>query len=174
VLEPLVYTSIMTPLHELFLAASETGLSRIRWETSGLAFETELAGEWDRPAERVDRESSSVLAQACRQLEAYFGGRRRGFDVPLDLTRLRPFQRQILTALRQVPFGETISYGELAELAGYRGAARAVGGAMRGNPLPIIIPCHRVVLSSGALGGFGGRPELKRQLLAIEGWGNDD
>ena len=173
VLEPLVYVSMTSPLDELFLAASETGLCRIAWETSEAAFAAELAGEWDRPAQRVEREDSGVLAQACQQIEDYFAARRREFDVPLDLSRLRPFQRQILTALRQVPYGDVISYGELAAVAGYRGAARAVGGAMRGNPLPIVIPCHRVVLGSGALGGFGGRPELKRQLLAIEGWGND-
>ena len=116
-------------------------------------------------------DANSLLREAAFQLGEYFEGRQRDFAVLLDLSGLRLFQQRVLAALLQVPYGEVVSYGELAALAGYPGAARAVGSAMRDNPLAIVIPCHRVVPGSGALGGFGGRPDLKRRLLAIEGWG---
>jgi methylated-DNA-[protein]-cysteine S-methyltransferase len=164
------YRSVSSPLGELFLAESETGLCRIGWCTLESVFAAELEEQWDLPARRIRPGVEKVTDEAARQLSGYFDGRRRQFELPLDLSRLRPFQRRVLLALTQVPFGEVVSYGELAALSGQPGAARAVGGAMRGNPLPIIIPCHRVVLGNGGLGGFGGRPDLKRLLLEMEGW----
>jgi methylated-DNA-[protein]-cysteine S-methyltransferase len=167
------YLSMASPLGELFLAETDAGLYRVAWETSEVAFAAELEAVEGTPAQRGAPQESQLLREATRQISEYLGGERREFDLPLDLVRLPPFQRRVLTALLQVPFGEVVSYGELATLSGYHGAARAVGGAMRGNPLPIVIPCHRVILSSGELGGFGGRPHLKRRLLAIEGWGKE-
>jgi methylated-DNA-[protein]-cysteine S-methyltransferase len=183
--DTLVYRSICSPLGELFLAATQEGLCRIAWYTSQEAFTAELEECFDREPQRDAPEAemtagrpgmlgcSAILDDTVRQLSGYFGGERRRFDLPLDLSSQRPFQRRVLTALLQVPYGEIVSYGELAALAGYPGAARAVGGVMRRNPLPIIVPCHRVLLSSGELGGFGGRPELKRRLLDLEGWKQD-
>ena len=167
------YLATPSRLGELYVAASEQGLCRVAWYTSEMAFTEELADDWKRQVRRADYGESRLLGAGCQQLTEYLDGSRKEFDLPLDLSRQSAFQSTVLTALLRVPRGEVVSYGELATLAGYPRAARAVGSAMRGNPLPIIIPCHRVVLSSGELGGFGGRPDLKRQLLAIEGWGNE-
>jgi methylated-DNA-[protein]-cysteine S-methyltransferase len=190
------YCSIPSPIGELFLAATAEGLYRIAWAVSEDEFVAglELGGphngrrappaagdsEWlagsagvcpGTGAEGAD--SSPLLREAARQIGEYFDGQRREFSLRLDLAHLRPFQRGVLLALLQVPYGEVVTYGGLAVLSGCPGAARAVGGAMRGNPLPILIPCHRVLPSSGGLGGFGGRPDLKRRLLELEGWGQD-
>ena len=182
----LCYRSVSSPLGELFLAATAEGLCRVAWCVSEAEFAADLEaasprGGWRRsPAQRVEPgvvaapaacSPTSLLQEAARQLGEYFEGRRREFALPLDLSRLGPFQRRVLTALLQVPYGEVVTYGGLAVLAGHPGAARAVGGALRGNPLPILIPCHRVLPSSGGLGGFGGRPDLKQYLLELEGWG---
>jgi methylated-DNA-[protein]-cysteine S-methyltransferase len=171
--DPIHFLSVPSTLGELFLATAEEGLCRIAWESSEAAFSAELAGVWERPVCRLRTGESDLLDRTCRQLSEYLQGRRRAFDLPLDLSLMTPFQRRVLSALLQVPFGEVVSYGQLAALAGYHGAARAVGGVMRANPLAIVVPCHRVVLSSGELGGFGGRPDLKRRLLALEGWGKE-
>jgi methylated-DNA-[protein]-cysteine S-methyltransferase len=112
----------------------------------------------------------------ARQLDEYFAGRRTAFDVEVDLhaTDLSDFQRHALATLRaEVPYGETVTYGELAELAGRAGAARAVGTAMSRNPVPFLVPCHRVV-AAGGIGGYGGGPQgvaLKRALLDLEARG---
>jgi methylated-DNA-[protein]-cysteine S-methyltransferase len=164
------YGSTTSPLGELYLAETEIGLCRIAWYTTEEAFVAELECCWTRPARRTPAVTGAAIEAAERQLAEYFAGQRRAFDVPLDLSSLRPFQRRVLETLLEVPFGDVVTYGELARLAGFPGAARAVGGAMRENPLPVIVPCHRVLPSAGGLGGFGGRPELKRQLLEIEGW----
>jgi methylated-DNA-[protein]-cysteine S-methyltransferase len=164
------YRAIPSPLGELFLAATDEGLCRIAWFTPEAAFVMDLEEEWQQPAVRERTRTVGVLEAAARQLARYFAGQRQSFDLPLDLTRTRPFQREVLLELIKVPYGEVVTYGELAELCGRPRAARAVGGAMRSNPLPIVIPCHRVLPSSGGLGGFGGRPELKQRLLEIEGW----
>jgi methylated-DNA-[protein]-cysteine S-methyltransferase len=169
----LSYRSVPSPLGELWLAASEAGLCRIAWCVAEDEFAATLEEAWGRPARREEAAEPGVGGEAARQLGEYFDGRRRQFELPVDLSGLRLFQRKVLLALLQVRYGEVVSYGELAMLSGHPGAARAVGGAMRGNPLPIVIPCHRVLLSSGELGGFGGRPEIKRQLLELEGWGKE-
>jgi len=113
---------------------------------------------------------SPVLQQAVEQLEEYFAGCRREFRLPLDLAGLPPFTRTILEILRTVPFGATITYGDLAVKAGMPRAARAVGGVMAANPLPIIIPCHRVVAAAGRPGGYsgGGGLRTKEWLLTFE------
>ena len=111
-----------------------------------------------------------VLQQAVEQLEQYFAGRRQAFRLPIELSGLPAFTRKILETLQSVPFGETLTYGELADRAGYPRAARAVGQVMAANPLPIIIPCHRVVAAGGRPGGYsgGGGVSTKEWLLAFE------
>lgn len=115
-----------------------------------------------------DASSAAVLAEGARQLESYMKGERRGFDVPLDI-RGTPFQRLVWEALMGIPYGTTVSYGEVAARVGNARAVRAVGGANNRNPLPIFVPCHRVVNSNGALHGYGGGLEAKRWLLTLEG-----
>jgi methylated-DNA-[protein]-cysteine S-methyltransferase len=111
-----------------------------------------------------------VLAEAVRQLEQYFAGERRQFDLPLDL-EAGEFERRVLDELASVPYGSTVSYGEMAARAGYPGAARAVGNVMRTNSLMIVLPCHRVIGADGTLRGYGGLGnglDHKRWLLAFE------
>jgi len=104
-----------------------------------------------------------------RKLQHYFDGQRVLFDEPLDLRAATAFQRRVWSAVRDIPCGETRSYGQIARQVGSPGAARAVGLAMAANPLPIVVPCHRVIGSDGNLRGFGGGLDLKRRLLEMEG-----
>jgi methylated-DNA-[protein]-cysteine S-methyltransferase len=118
----------------------------------------------------ADESPVPVLRQARQELEEYFAGRRRSFTVPLDLTGLPPFTRKVLVILGRVPCGRTLTYGELAARAGAPRAARAIGRAMATNPLPIVIPCHRVLSAGGRPGGYSGGDGLptKSWLLAHE------
>lgn len=104
-----------------------------------------------------------------RKLQQYFDGQRVLFDEPLDLSGATAFQRRVWLAVRGIPYGETRSYGQIARQAGSPGAARAVGRAMATNPVPIVVPCHRVIGSDGNLRGFGGGLDLKRRMLEMEG-----
>lgn len=108
-----------------------------------------------------------VLGRAASQLREYFSGTRRSFDLPID-PRGTPFQLQVWELLRAIAYGETTSYGAIAEQLGDPGAARAVGSANHHNPLPIVIPCHRVIGADGRLVGFGGGLAIKAELLALE------
>ena len=110
---------------------------------------------------------SGPVGETIRQLREYFAGRRRAFDLPLA-PEGTPFRRAVWRVLREIPFGETISYGELARRVGNPKASRAVGSANGANPLPIVIPCHRVIAGDGSLGGFGGGLPAKQALLALE------
>ena len=110
---------------------------------------------------------SGPLAEAVRQLREYFAGKRRDFDLPLALEGT-DFQRKVWRKLQEIPYGETISYGELAKRVGNPKASRAVGSANGKNRIPIVIPCHRVIAGDGGLGGFGGGLTTKEKLLAIE------
>jgi methylated-DNA-[protein]-cysteine S-methyltransferase len=114
------------------------------------------------------RESATSFTDVRRELEEYFDGKRLVFRLPLDLNQGSPFQRRVWRALRDIPYGETVSYKEVAHAIGQPSATRAVGAANGMNPLPIVIPCHRVVASDGTLGGYGGGLDLKRRLLALE------
>jgi len=109
-----------------------------------------------------------VLDGLKRKLQHYFDGQRVLFDEPLDLRAATAFHRQVWSAVRDIPYGETRSYGQIARQAGSPGAARAVGQAMAANPVPIVVPCHRVIGSDGNLCGFGGGLDLKRRLLEME------
>lgn len=117
--------------------------------------------------QKFSRELPQPARRTCQELEDYLSGNLYRFSIPVRL-KGSTFQRDVLTSLREVPYGETISYKELAEAAGYSGAWQAVGQVMKANPLPLIYPCHRVVKSDGSLGGFNGGPELKQVLLALE------
>jgi methylated-DNA-[protein]-cysteine S-methyltransferase len=151
------YQRLETPIGPLLVAGDATGLRRIELPRDGEAVEPGK-GWMHRPGR---------LRAALRQLEDYFAGRRRSFDL-----ELRPegteFQREVWSALRRIPYGTTISYGELACRVGRPRASRAVGAANGRNPLPIVIPCHRVIGSDGRLTGFGGGLPAKRWLLAHE------
>jgi len=111
--------------------------------------------------------TGGALGEAARQLGEYFGGLRMDFDLPLE-PRGTAFQRGVWARLREIPYGETISYGELARRVGNSKAARAVGAANGANPIPIVVPCHRVIGAKGALTGFGGGISVKQALLALE------
>ena len=117
---------------------------------------------------RAPAAAKAMAARARREILEYLRGRRRAFTVPLDLATVPPFSRRILLAARRIPYGATVTYGHLARHALSPRAARAVGQAMARNPVPLLVPCHRVV-ASGGLGGFSGGLVLKRRLLALEG-----
>jgi methylated-DNA-[protein]-cysteine S-methyltransferase len=114
---------------------------------------------------------SELARKAAKQLEQYFQGCLQQFDLPIDISLLTPFRQQVLQLTLQIPYGSSTSYGELAKKAGSPNAARAVGGALGANPIPIIIPCHRVLASTGALTGFSGAGGIlmKENLLTLEG-----
>ena len=119
-------------------------------------------------------EPAGILSELIKELGEYFGGRLTTFSIPIILPDKPVFYSQVWSALKDIPYGEIISYKKLAALVGNENALRSVGGAMRNNPLPIIIPCHRVIASDGSLGGFSGTKkgeplELKRRLLNMEG-----
>ena len=153
-----------TPIGELLLAASDRGLAAISFETDEDRVErlARIAGP------RVLRSPRSVDG-ARRELEEYFDGRRRTFDVALDLRALPPFTVSVLDELARVPYGETTTYGELAQRVGHPRAARAVGTVMNRNRIPIVLPCHRVVGATGDLTGYAGGLDVKRSLLELEG-----
>lgn len=155
----LVCKFMESPVGKLKLVASEEGLVAILWEN-------------DDPRRVVlgdlrDDDRLPVLVETERQLKEYFEGKRQGFSVPLDM-RGTPFQKSVWEALLGIPFGETRTYGQLAKHVGRPSAMRAVGTASGRNPLSIVVPCHRVIGSSGELTGFAGGLEAKAQLLKIE------
>ncbi len=119
--------------------------------------------------EAEEKTDDPILLQAIAELHEYFAGKRRDFAVPIDLQIGTPFQREAWERLRAIPYGKTMSYGEQARAMGRPKAVRAVGGANGKNPIPVIIPCHRVLSSLGKLHGFSGGLDLKRYLLNVEG-----
>jgi methylated-DNA-[protein]-cysteine S-methyltransferase len=153
-----------TPLGPLLLARTERGLCRIGYDPEPERDAEALARVFGR---RVLR-APGALDDARRQLDEYFEGRRRAFDLSLDLGLSRDFSRRVLLELGRVPYGEVTTYGTLAARAGAPRAARAVGTVMNRNPIPIVLPCHRVVGASGSLVGYGGGIERKKALLELE------
>lgn len=159
------YVQLTTPVGPLVIGGDDHHLTEIFLPNHPNV----LAGA--RRSEDVDdRQLSGPLTDARRQLGEYFSGERRTFGLPLQAAGT-PFQLQVWFALADIPYGETISYAELACRVGRPRAFRAVGQANGANPLPIVLPCHRVVASGGGIGGYGGGLDLKRQLLAIEASG---
>jgi methylated-DNA-[protein]-cysteine S-methyltransferase len=154
------YDIVETPVGELLIAATDRGLARIHFETEGQ--EEVLARIFGR---RVLR---SPIDGVRRELDEYFEGRRHDFDLPLDL-RVVPFNAEVLGELARVPYGTTTTYGALAAKVGRPRAARAIGTVMNRNPIPIVLPCHRVIGANGSLTGYGGGLDRKLQLLQLEG-----
>ena len=122
----------------------------------------------NQPVPLIMERETPVLRETKEQLQAYFSGTLREFEVPIRLEGT-PFRLKVWQALQQIPYGQVISYGELAHRIGQPAACRAVGGANHHNPISIIIPCHRVIAADGTIGGYGGGIELKRKLLKLEG-----
>ena len=151
------YCYLETPIGELLLAGDADGLSMIGFPKGSMRREPEP--DWifnEKP-----------LSKARQQLREYFSGERRAFDLPLKLSGTE-FQVAVLRALLEIPYGETVSYGEIAKRIGRPRAVRAVGAANGRNPLPIVVPCHRVIGSTGDLTGFGGGLDTKEALLRLE------
>ena len=163
---PTTFARFASPVGELVLTASDTGLTGIYFPTSRHGPPPVERADWAEDDGR--RPASAILARARRQLEEYFAGTRTTFDVPLAPTGT-PFEQRVWEALRAIPYGTTTSYGVLARQLGDPRATRAVGAANGRNPIPIIVPCHRVVGARGELTGFGGGIDRKRWLLEHEG-----
>ena len=155
--EPFWRTNMDTPIGPIGLTATADGLAEI-WFDAYPASDAKGAGE---------RDPAGVLEQARIQLEEYFAGTRTTFDLPLAPSGT-PFELSVWDLLRQIPVGQTASYGELARKLGDVTMARAVGRANGQNPLPIVVPCHRVIGANGRLVGYGGGLPLKKRLLALE------
>ncbi len=160
-LEPDLEKAVLdTPIGVLTLVASDAGLTHVLFdgqETADVGIQRPVPTAVDNP----------ILAAAASELDEYFTGARRDFDLPLDL-RGTEFQIEAWTALASIPYGETVSYARQAETIGRPGAFRAVGSANGRNPIPIILPCHRVIGSDGSLTGFGGGLDVKKHLLDHE------
>jgi methylated-DNA-[protein]-cysteine S-methyltransferase len=159
------YDVVDSPLGELFVGISDRGLCVISYEADPDAQVERLARGF---GSRVLR-STRPVDPARRQLDEYFEGKRKRFDLDVDLRLARDFGRTVLEELGRVPFGEVTTYGELAARAGKPRAARAVGTIMNRNPVPIVLPCHRVVGANGSLVGYAGGLARKNQLLRLEG-----
>jgi methylated-DNA-[protein]-cysteine S-methyltransferase len=144
--------SLVTPLGTLRLVAGDHGLTAISWGAD----------------ESVDPEPNDPhLLLARDELRHYFSGQLREFTVKVDFSRWQGFAAQVYVALRAVPYGETVTYGELARRAGQPAAARAVGGMMARNPLPIILPCHRVIAANGAMTGYSGGAGIATKIFLL-------
>ena len=151
------YTRMASPVGPLMLMADDAGLRRIDFVNGRSPVRSDP--HW--------RESAEYLGEAVRQLLAYFAGELEAFDLPL-VPQGTPFQLAVWKRLCEIPYGETISYGELARRVGNPNASRAVGLANGSNPIPIVIPCHRVIGSNGKLTGYGGGLPIKEKLLGLE------
>jgi methylated-DNA-[protein]-cysteine S-methyltransferase len=154
-----------SPIGPLFVAASDRGLAAISYDADP---EHQLERLARIAGPRILRSPRSIDL-ARRELEEYFDGERRAFDLSLDLRGLPVFTLAVLTELARVPYGETTTYGALAAKVGHPRAARAVGTVMNRNRIPIVLPCHRVVGATGDLTGYAGGLDVKRTLLELEG-----
>lgn len=159
------YRTVDGPLGPLLLAATPAGLVRIAFEREG--HDTVLARLARDVGPRVVR-ARGGLDDAARQVDEYFAGRRRSFDIAVDLRLTRGFRRTVLARLRDVAYGTTETYTSVAARTGRPRGARAVGSACATNPLPIVVPCHRVVRSDGVIGEYLGGTAAKRALLSLE------
>ena len=161
------YTSVDSPLGPLVVAATPQGLVRVSY--------TEFRGEDEVLEELARRVSPRVLEAPARldgvrrELDEYFEGRRQRFDVPIDWSHLVGFTREVLRATAAISFGEVSTYAGVAKAAGSPRAVRAAGNALGANPMPVVVPCHRVLRTGGALGGYTGGIERKEFLLRLEG-----
>jgi methylated-DNA-[protein]-cysteine S-methyltransferase len=159
------FRTVDSPIGTLLLAATERGVVRVGFECEG--HDAVLAELAEKVSPRVL--SAPARLDACaREIDEYFAGRLRRFDVPLDLRLASGFRREVILRLPDIDYGRTASYAQMAAAAGSPGAVRAVGTACARNPLPIVLPCHRVVRSDGSFGGYRGGPEAKHVLLTME------
>jgi methylated-DNA-[protein]-cysteine S-methyltransferase len=165
-LADVAYAPAESPFGPLLLAATKRGLVRLAFP------EEDIDSVLESLARRVSPrivEAGDALDAVRRELEEYFNGRRREFELALDWTLVGGFGRKVLRATSEIPYGGVLSYAEIAADAGSPRAWRAAGNALGANPIPIIVPCHRVLRSGGVLGNYGGGPERKRWLLELEG-----
>lgn len=160
------YAEVASPLGPLLVAATPRGLVRVAYPDEGTdAVLVELA---DRLSPRM-LEAPGAVDEIRRELEEYFEGRRRRFEVPVDLELARGFSRRVLRAAARIPYGRVSTYRQVASRAGSPRGSRAAGNALGRNPVPVVVPCHRVVHSGGGLGGYTGGLDRKRFLLRLEG-----
>ena len=159
------YTVMNSPVGKLLLAQSKKGLNHIIFEYQIHQFESIVHKKY--PNQPIER-NNAALQPVVDQLKAYFSGERNTFNLNLDLI-MPPFQMDALNVVKQIPYGSYLTYKEVAERAGNPKAVRAVGSANAHNPLPIVIPCHRVLATGGGLGGYGGGLDMKNYLLNLEG-----
>lgn len=164
------YGRVATPVGTLVAALTPRGLVRLAYEDFNGGLDVILDDLSARVSPRI-LEDEDAVDPVRTELEEYFAGQRRRFDVPLDWSLTSDFQRRVLRATAAIPFGQTRTYAEVAALAGRPGAARAAGTALGRNPMPVIVPCHRILRGGGALGGYTGGLDRKRTLLAVEGAG---
>jgi methylated-DNA-[protein]-cysteine S-methyltransferase len=161
----IAYRTVTTPVGTLLLAASESGLVRVAYEREG--FDAVLDAIAAKISPRIVA-APARLDVVARQLDEYFRGARRTFDLPLDFALSAGFRKTVQHALPLIAFGRTASYKEVAASVGHPRAVRAVGTACATNPLPVVVPCHRVLRSDGSLGGYVGGSEAKTTLLDLE------
>jgi methylated-DNA-[protein]-cysteine S-methyltransferase len=159
------YRTVDTPVGSLLLAATDAGLVRVAYERED--FDAVLGTIAERLSPRILRDPAR-LDDAARQLDEYFAGRRRAFDLRLDHALSAGFRRTVQVWLPDIAYGHTATYGEVAAAVGNPKAVRAVGSACATNPLPVVVPCHRVLRSDGSLGGYVGGPDAKTTLLTLE------
>ena len=157
--------SVESPIGELYVAVTPKGLARVAFASEDR--DEVLAELAERLSPRI-LESRRATDEVRRELAQYFEGSRTRFEVPVDRRMIRGIARDVLRATSRIPFGRTSTYSEIAERIGRPRAARAVGNALGSNPIPIVIPCHRVLRAGGALGGYGGGIERKQLLLGLE------
>jgi methylated-DNA-[protein]-cysteine S-methyltransferase len=159
------YDLVDSPIGALLVAATERGLCRVEFDPEPDRDLEPIAREFGLRVLRVPK----ALDEPKRELDEYFEGSRTSFELPVDVRFASPFRLRVMDELARVPYGQVTTYGALAAKAGNPGAARAVGTFMNRNPIPIVLPCHRVVGSNGSLVGYGGGLERKERLLQLEG-----
>jgi methylated-DNA-[protein]-cysteine S-methyltransferase len=161
------YASVDSPLGPLVVASTPHGLVRVAY-TDAVSQDSVLEDLAARVSPRV-LEAPARVDEPRRELDEYFAGRRKEFDLPIDWSILRGFTRKVLRETARIDFGELRSYADVASAAGSPRAVRAAGNALGANPMPVVVPCHRVVRTGGALGGYTGGVERKEFLLRLEG-----
>ena len=164
----IAYAQVDTPAGRLVAARTEHGLVRLAYEDCNGGVDAVLEALAARLSPRIV-EAPARLDDARRELDEYFAGRRREFDLPIDWALTTPFARRVLQATAAIPFGQTSTYASIAAAAGSPRGARPTGNALGANPIPIVVPCHRVLASGGGLGGYTGGLSRKELLLGIEG-----